>query len=60
MQQSKDKSQAGLTAAENEKIQDLVAETRLARAIKRHLAMNSALEQQTLSDVDQQEAERVA
>jgi len=42
MQQSKDKSEAGLTAEENEKIQNLVAETRLARAIKRHQAMASA------------------
>jgi hypothetical protein len=41
MQQSKDKSEAGLTAEENEMVQDLVAETRLAQAIRRHQAMTS-------------------
>ncbi|EXI77143.1 MAG: hypothetical protein AW10_03984 [Candidatus Accumulibacter appositus] len=41
MTNSKTSTPPELTAAENEKIQDLVAETRLSRAIKRHLAMNS-------------------
>lgn len=42
MTKSKTSTPLGLTAAENEKIQDLVAETRLAQAIRRHQAMASA------------------